>query len=130
MIQFQYYQCENVLVLKSKIIPISALTSCVSQIGFSPFTTKSDVCKVSCTKCELGIAPKNNTNKLRPSSKKHAIFNKFLRQEFTKGLIIFPDRNRAELSPTGKNYKNKISNFSNFLRKFQVELYLCDSTHV
>ena len=42
----------NILVLKSKTIPGSAITSCGSQIGFSPFTTKWDFCKISSTTCE------------------------------------------------------------------------------
>ena len=45
-IQSQYYQCENVSVLKSQSIRSSAMTSCISQIGFS---------NVYCTKCELAI---------------------------------------------------------------------------
>ena len=51
----------NALVLKSKSIRSSAITSCASQIGFSPFTTKSDFCKVCCTKYEPGIASNHDS---------------------------------------------------------------------
>ena len=44
---------------------------------------------------------------------------------------MFPNKNGAESSPTGKNYQKKISNFSNFPRKSEVVFHLCDSiTHV
>ena len=120
----------NVLFLKFKTIRNSIITSCVSQIGFSPFTTKADFCKVSCTKCKLGITSNNDSNRLRPLSKKHVIFNSFLCQYFTKGWIIFPNRNGTDSSLTGQICKNKIFNFSNFPQKSKVEIYLCDSTHV
>ena len=70
LIQFQYFYCEKVLILKSKTIRSSAITSCISQIGFSALTTKSDFRRVYCAKydalCDLVAFVQFNKHEKHP----------------------------------------------------------------